>query len=451
MPAGDRPPGPPVFDPELDDYVTTPTQLAAWDEAPPDPAQLDAPKSPLRFVPRPGNGGGGPATPAPAVSKSLLAAQLEAKVTPEDCAGFAARVSLQPALTWYASQLVPSEGVFLFHGRPRSMKSLNLLGLAFDLAYGRPLWGAERFAVSRPIRVLYLTGEDPERLVLDRLERIQRGVKLPFPPNLQLLVRRGISLDDTHDRTALLSMIEREGIEVAILEPMRSLTSAAESTATEFKPIGDWLRHLQHTTTCKTLGLGAHWRKPSKAQAGGRSESLSGGSLFSFSDCLIAVQKVSWNESVCIPEDYKLGSDPPGFLLRWNTQAESGPSGEPLFGESISPEVVDFDAATARGVDAFRLLDWLKSNPWHTADEIAAGAGLLKTQLGDPRSIYSVLQDLLRQGAVRLAQKEGAKQLGRSSRAKLYALPDAPLVAPSNSPQPHGESLTPHSPYPHGE
>jgi hypothetical protein len=433
-------PGPPLLD---DDPLPDPL-TPSWAEPASDPALLghDLPlalSSPLRLVPKRATRDAPAAHPVVPAASSLRSTSelLDSKVSPEDSPTFAARVVDLPPISWLAAELVPTEGIFLFHGRPRSMKSLNLLALAFDLAHGRAVFGAPRFAVSRPCRVLYLSEEDPERLIFERLARIQRGAELGLTSNLRFLLRRGISLDSEHDRAALSMMIAREGFDVAIFEPMRSLTSSAEATAAEFKPIGDWIRHLQASTSCKAIGMGAHWRKPSKSQAGGRSESLSGAALFSFSDCLISVQKVSWNEAVLVPEDYKLGADPPAFLVRWNTEAGTSPSGRPTFGEWILPEIVEVtspeDAVRAQLV--LQVVSWLADNPWRTAPEVAAGCKLSKHSPSEPDSVYSLLGYLQSQGTIQVASKDQAKMLGRSVRAKLYAVAGAEVVpAPPSTP-----------------
>lgn len=431
------PPGPPDladFADLVDDPNPNPT--FGWDEPPPvEAVEAEVPAASagaggkkLRLV-KPGSKT--VATATLRTSAELLAA----KVSPEPDCDFGARAAALPAISWLAADLVPSEGVFLFHGRPRSMKSLNLLALAIDLAYGRPAFSCPRFQVPAPVRVLYVTEEDSERLIYERRDKLLRGAAggpLSGTNNLQYLIKRGISLDSDPDRSALLACIDRGGFQVVIFEPMRTLTTAAEGTAADFKPIADWMRHLQSATACKAIGMGAHWRKPSKSQAGGRSESLSGGALFSFSDCLVSVQKVSWNESLMIPEDYKLSSDPPSFLIRWNTTAETSSSGRPLFGESISPEVVEVDSPedAVRAKHVQTVVSWLADHPWQTAPEIATGCRFAKHSPSEPDSVYSLLSYLCTQGIVRQASKADAKILGRSARAKLFALAGTEVVPP---------------------
>lgn len=78
---------------------------------------------------------------------------------------FLARVRSMPEPSWFIKGLIPDEGVVVWHGRPRSMKSLTaedaLLSLALgeDCALRNP-----RFAIAAPVGVLWLGEEDSERL-----------------------------------------------------------------------------------------------------------------------------------------------------------------------------------------------------------------------------------------------------------------------------------------------
>jgi hypothetical protein len=319
-------------------------------------------------------------TPPPVLPKGLQR-KAKAKAPKTDFeAGpsFMSRVLALPPIGWHAEGLIPGEGVTLFHGRPRAMKSLSLLRIAFDLASGRDLFGTPRFHVARPVRTLYLTEEDPDRLLGSRMELHRRGAgTATLPENLFFSVRQGLSLDNPDHRLTLRRALEHHGIEVAIFEPIRSLTSSAEGTSGDFKEVADWIRSVQAQTCCKTFVPAAHWRKPQQwERKGGDSQladKVAGGALFSFSDCLVGCEKVDGNSAVLIPSHYKLGADPKPFVVTWTTEATTGTSGESLFGPSITPAIDEAESVEeVRGrQDRQIILDFICSHPWLTMHRIA--------------------------------------------------------------------------------
>lgn len=361
----------------------------------------------------------------------------------EDYVAFRDRVSALPPPKEHVAGLIPDEGTVLFHGPPRTTKTLSFEEIAFKLACGVSPFNAARFAVTRPVKVAYVTEEDSERRTNYRFDLIEAGTKTHhgqgalFPPvvlppgMLYPLVRQGFTLDAAADRDLLLADLGDLGIEVVIFEPIRSLTGLAEKTATEFKPIQDWMRRVQRETVCKTFAFGHHWRKNyAKTASEQNTEELSnmasGGALYSISDYLLAFQKLDWNRALLIPGSYKNGSDPESFEVTWETDEQRGPSGEPRFGTWIRAvattkkrdRVVEDD-------DVRKILEWLPSNPWKTAAEIEVGAHTRK----DKGGALPVLTRLLSEGRVELATKNDAKRMGRRAVAKLYAMPGAPKPA----------------------
>jgi hypothetical protein len=362
----------------------------------------------------------------------------------EDYAAFRERVSAQPPPTDHVAGLIPDEGVLLWHGPPRTTKTLSYEEVAFKLACGVAPFNNRRFAVKRPVKVAYVTEEDSERRTNHRFGLIDAGatthrgqmamhppVVLP-PGTLFPLVRQGFTLDAATDRELLLKDLGDLGIEVAIFEPIRSLTGLAEKTAAEFKPIQDWMRRVQRETTCKTFGFGHHWRKNSAKSASEQnaeelSNMASGGALFSISDCLVAFQKMDWNRALLIPGSYKNGADPESFEVLWETDERRGPSGEPLFGTWI--RAVATTKARERVVeddDVRKILAWLPTHPWMTAAEIESGARLRKDK--QEGGALVALGKLVSDGRVEMVTGEDAKNMGRSPKAKLYAITGAPKL-----------------------
>ena len=102
--------------------------------------------------------------------------------------------------------LVPGAGITMPHGQPRSLKTWFGLECACAASSADAAFGLERFRVTRPIETWYLTEEDPEIEIRDRLECLftGRGASA-YPANFHLSVQRLIQLDDPqwqHPRSA---------------------------------------------------------------------------------------------------------------------------------------------------------------------------------------------------------------------------------------------------------
>jgi hypothetical protein len=338
----------------------------------------------------------------------------------EDYFGFMLRVGAQPPQAWLVEGLIPDEGNVLWHGKPRALKTLTTMAVMLALAGSKPALGA--YSVGHARRVGHLNEEDPERLFYSRLELFAAGGLEPIPGHYFPQVRKGHNLDIPDGRSRLRSFIEKNQIEVLVLEPMRSLSALIEKTAAEFSPVRRFISELGRDTSCKTFVFGHHDVKspPGGKDQRSRSEQASGSALFSFSDCPGWFEKQDWQTTLVRLEDYKLSADPEPFTVRFRTSSEGEDSHR--FINLIRPEIVSLSLKEA---DTFkereRLLKALTANPWASGTAIAEEAKVRK-QEG-----LALLHRMEKEGMVESITGEEAKAAGaKTSQAVLWAIKGTP-------------------------
>lgn len=110
------------------------------------------------------------------------------------------------------------------------------LAIATAVAVGRPLFG--RFEVNESGPVLFVSEEDGEGVLRDRLEAIARGHG--WDPDkvlgrVHLLAKRGATFDEARWRDHLVAEAHRIGAVLAVFDPFSRLTRAAENSTDENK------------------------------------------------------------------------------------------------------------------------------------------------------------------------------------------------------------------------
>src|SRR5438105_3083223 len=83
---------------------------------------------------------------------------------------------VDPPMEYLVNELIPAGVIALLHGEPRTRKSWAALDIAIAVATGNTrAFGLERFAVGRPLPVLYSSQEDGAALVRGRAKALLRG------------------------------------------------------------------------------------------------------------------------------------------------------------------------------------------------------------------------------------------------------------------------------------
>lgn len=248
---------------------------------------------------------------------------------------FLARLELKNDPEWVVEDLIPHDGIAVWHGRPRSMKSLAALELNLSAAIDVPAFGSERFKTDvRGGSVLYLTEEDGERLIASRLRLMLAGHDLEnAPKRLHILSRPGWNLERPDDQAAVLDAIGATSPAPTLLtiDPARgSMPSLDKGPSDAAGPIR-FLRQLLRETPIRAVLLLHHDVKPDAKGKDERSraEKASGGAVFSIADCPVNFERVDDRSCFAVPCAFKVGADPQPFRIVF----ESGtPSGEQFRG-----------------------------------------------------------------------------------------------------------------------
>lgn len=337
----------------------------------------------------------------------------------ESLPAFLARVRSLPEPSWFIKDLIPDEGVVVWHGRPRSMKSLTAEAALLSLALGESCaLGNPRFAIAGPVGVLWLGEEDSERLDAFRFNLMLAGRAVEAPDAFRLVVRPGWDLESPAGQAELLSTIRDTSaamatpLRVLVIDPVRASMPSIDGGPKDAAKARAFLLEILRETSITVIVLPHHDTKP-RADAKderSRAERASGGVTFSMGDCMVSFERLDERTCLAVPTAYKMGSDPKPFKVRF----ESGtPAGEGF---------KDFLRAVAETTDEVtdtrsRVLAFVRSNPWSATSEVDKGVRLATGEA------IRYLTELEAAGLVARATGDEARVRGRSPNACLWGPP----------------------------
>jgi hypothetical protein len=311
------------------------------------------------------------------------------KIGFEPADAFLARLDAQGDPGWVVGDLVPEDGIAVWHGRPRSMKSLAALEMSLAAAIAEPAFGCERFATSTGDgSVLYLTEEDGARLIAMRLRLMLAGRGLKTAPSrLRILSRPGWNLEQTSDQAAVLTAIREVSPAPVLLtiDPARGSMPALDKGPSDAASAIRFVRQLQRETSIRAVLILHHDIKPPRdgKDERARAERASGGAVFSIADCPVNFERVDDRSCFPVPSTFKVGADPKPFRILFESAT---PPGEP-FRDFLRARTITTDerteAATRAEAEVLRVLDaaddWMgtdavieRSGPGRRADKLAA-------------------------------------------------------------------------------
>jgi len=120
-----------------------------------------------------------------------------------------------PPLMWIVPGLLP-EGICSLASRPKTGKSLLCLNIALDISTGKEVLG--HFPVEQQT-VLYISYEDSERRLRDRVKMITEAKKYPFAPERLWLTENFPTLDST-GLQILSDSIDEKNIKLVIIDTL---------------------------------------------------------------------------------------------------------------------------------------------------------------------------------------------------------------------------------------
>jgi len=186
-------------------------------------------------------------------------------------------------LRWLADGLFLRGGAGILGGAPKSCKSFLALDLCVAVASQTSCAGT--FSVAEKGRVTLLCAEDPDAVIVERLESLarSRALRLADLP-LDVIVERGVRLPD--GLTRLAATIDATKPALLLLDPLIRLHRADENSAAEMSVILSELARASGTA----ILLVHHARKASGASGGA---ALRGSSdLHAFGDSNLYLRRV---------------------------------------------------------------------------------------------------------------------------------------------------------------
>jgi hypothetical protein len=346
-----------------------------------------------------------PATPGPADKRRR--APVGGKPRPlvvDTAASFLALA--QDAPQWLVPELVASRGITMFHGRPRSMKSLSALSLAVNVSIGVPAFGSARFVAARPLRTVYMTEEDSRGLVATRLRWLLAGVdRSTAPEGLWLSARKGLSLETPDSQAQIHDVIDQLAPDLLLFDTGRAFAPSVDKGPSDAAGPIRFLRLLLADTCLEGIVLVHHDTKPTRdgQDSRARSERASGGALLAATDCPIGFERLSDRAALAVPDRYKPSTDPAPFRLTFESATPAGESFREWLRVSASASDERHEAeqkATASVVAALEDADtWL------------SGSALAERVGGRRQDVFATLRSLADAGRVATRDaKRGAKE-----------------------------------------
>ncbi len=246
--------------------------------------------------------------------------------------------SEDPPAPYLIEDLLPEQVLQLDHGEPRTRKTWAALEMAIALSTGTPAFGLERFAVSQAVPVLYSSQEDAARLVRIRAKALLRGRGTEtFPETLAFSVHKGINLDSMAWRERLLTDVNRYGLRLVVLDPIRRYSPNTDKGPAEVREITGFLRTLTIETGASVAIIHHDVKPPANGQdARRRSQRASGGDWFAASECPISFEQAGDKTTLVTPEDFKVSSDPLPFTFTIETDDDRSPTVARMIGETTS-------------------------------------------------------------------------------------------------------------------
>ncbi len=227
-----------------------------------------------------------------------------------------------PAVEWVVEPLIACGDRVIVFGEFGSYKSWLLLDLGLYLGAGKP-W-LDKFAVPRPLGVLYVDGEMNERTLRRRTQRLGEGAGFSADPPFRALPWRGNRFDSPNVAQDLLRQVKAAGFDpaVIILESLRRFLVGSENEAEAVGHFWDAVDPIRQAG--KTLIVSHHMRKPNP-KGGNESRNRASGStdILAGSDASFAVLREATGEILIENTKMREAEQPESLLV---SLEDSGPN-----------------------------------------------------------------------------------------------------------------------------
>ncbi len=319
----------------------------------------------------------------------------------EALAAFDARLRDRDVPDDIISGLIPGQGITLWHGQPRDLKSWAVQAIGLSAALGVAAFGLDRFRPTRATRTWYITEEDSADEVRRRVRCILAGHSLPVH-DLPFFIsaEKGISLDDPAWQDRLIAIASTEQIGLTIIDPLRAVTIAVDQGPREIQPLTRFCRRFMRETGSVLL-LVHHDVKPTAGRPDDRARPhrASGGGIFSIADAPIHAELIGpGSRALVTPSHYKFAMAPDPFTVRLETDDPQRPTVARMIGEDATAQATAVDVALHE-----KLLAFLTDHPETSGSAIAKALHIGKAQA------LTTLDALHAKGLIAFVQRGQAK------------------------------------------
>jgi len=249
--------------------------------------------------------------------------------------------------------------------------------------------------------VWFVTDEDPELVIRDRICALLAGRDRPWPTTLHVSVQRGLRLDDRAWQQAITTYAKTHGVQLTIVDPIRSASAAVDQGPIELAPLRDYLRGFMRVTG-SAVAIGHHDVKPlaGKTDDRARPQRASGGGMFSIADAPIHLERLDGDtsQSVLTPTHYKFSTAPAPALLTLTADDASRPTRAVLTGEDGCAGSSPAAVALQR-----QVLAYLQVHPNTSGSQLAASLHRKKAD------VLAVLDVLVAAGTIDFYERGRAK------------------------------------------
>ena len=181
-----------------------------------------------------------------------------------------------PPVKWLIPGLLAKGCVGFIGSPPKLGKSWLSLHLLLCLASGKAFLGMPEFLCGC-FRGLYISEEDPERMVFSRAQRLWAGLNPSVSPDGQMrtVVKSGFRLDKPECLKTLEQYIASEALDIVILDVFNRLHTKDGNKAEEIIPLLAALDGIRTRTGC-TILIDTHFKKGLGDDAGSQGQRMSG-------------------------------------------------------------------------------------------------------------------------------------------------------------------------------
>lgn len=247
-----------------------------------------------------------------------------------------------PPLDWRISDVLVQGAVGWIGGPPKLAKSLVGLHACLCVASGAKFLG--KFDVVRG-RALYVSEEDPERIVYRRVQRLWKAVgTAPERDRFRAVVKAGFLIDREPCVEWLRDELARQHADLVVLDVLNRMHHRQGNDAAEMIPLLAALDKVR-TESGSSIWIVAHFKKPQPGQAHDAGGAMLAGSvaLHGFSECSIYMDRAKDGQRRLAFEAKEFDGHKPMFLRIGSTangddeKADPDDDSSPIYLQAVEP------------------------------------------------------------------------------------------------------------------